>query len=88
MKTFAIFYHLSTGYVEGSMPPRFDKAHVKPIEACGDRASLRIDSRLTIDNAESLARDWAKKHKFVGYKIVKGNGLQNNRTIVNYRSIV
>ena len=87
MKTFAIFYHMSTGYVEGSCSPRFEDSHKKPIEACGDRAYLRIDARLSLGKAQDIAREWAEKHKFVGYKIVRGERLQDTMTVIDYRSV-
>ena len=45
MKTFIQFYRLSTGYIQGSIPPKFDKAHAKPIEALGSDGVLFVDGR-------------------------------------------
>jgi hypothetical protein len=72
MKYWAKFYGLSTGYVEGSIPPRFDPANRTPIEACGDRAVLRLDGRLSGDNFHTIAVEWAKRHGFVGYSLQRG----------------
>lgn len=75
MKYWATFYQLSTGYVAGSIPPRFDPANRKPIEACGDRAVLRLDGRLSGDRFHTIAADWARKHKFVGYSLQRGESI-------------
>lgn len=75
MKYWAIFYQLSTGYVAGSIPPRFEESAKYPIEACGDRAVLRLDGRLSPDKFHDIAADWAKRHGFVGYSLQRGDNL-------------
>ena len=45
MKTFIQFYTLSAGYIQGTIPPKFDKAHAKPIEALGSDGVLFVDGR-------------------------------------------
>lgn len=73
MKTFAEFYTWSTGYIAGTIPPQFGEP--KLIAATGDRATIRIDSRLSPDNIKTIAENECKKRGFVGYKILKGNSL-------------
>jgi hypothetical protein len=68
MKYFAEFYKLSTGYVEGSIPPRFD-GPVKFIRALGDRGTILIDGRLDDYTIHAIAADECKKRGFLGYKI-------------------
>jgi len=72
MKYWATFYQPSTGYVAGSIPPRFDAAKREPIEVCGDRAVLRLDGRLSGDKFHALAADWARRHGFIGYSLQRG----------------
>lgn len=41
-------------------------------EACGDRSVLILDGRESADKHHAHAIDWAKRHKFIGYKLCKG----------------
>lgn len=73
MKTFAEFYTWSTGYIAGTIPPQFGKPEL--ITACGDRATIQIDSRLSHDNIKMIAANECKKRGYIGYKILKGKSL-------------
>ena len=81
---YAQFYQMSTGYVEGTVPPRFDAAHKKPIEACGDRAVVIIDARLTPTNAAKIAREECIKRGFVGYRIFEGRSFSDAKAVSGY----
>jgi hypothetical protein len=70
---FAEFYHNSTGYVQGTIPPIFSPSAVKLIPACGTDSRLQLDGRLTVTNAASLARQTCKQRKFKGFTINKGS---------------
>ena len=70
---FAQFFQMSTGYVEGSIPPRFDEAHKRPIEACGDRGVLVIDGRLSPETIGDIARKEGAKRGYVAYRIFRGD---------------
>jgi hypothetical protein len=50
MKTFIQFYRLSAGYIQGTIPPKFDKVHAKPIEALGSDGVLFVDGSWSISN--------------------------------------
>lgn len=67
------FLQLSTGYVAGSIPPRFDEAHKKPIHACGSDATLHCDGRYSLRRIHEEARDYAKRRGFIGYQIAHKN---------------
>lgn len=73
----AKFYHNSTGYVEGSAPPRFDKKNVKPIPMCGSDSLFVPDGRWSRDHVEREAIEHAKKLNknlglgIVGYQIMR-----------------
>ena len=73
MKTFVEFYTWSTGYIAGTIPLQFGKPEL--IVACGDRAIIQIDSRLSHDNIKTIAENECKKRGFVGYKILTGKSL-------------
>lgn len=66
---------MSTGYVAGTIPQRFEESAKKPIEACGDRAVLRLGGRLSGDKFHTLAADWARRHGFIGYSLQRGDAI-------------
>ena len=69
MKTFIQFYRLSTGYIQGTIPPKFDKAHAKPIEALGSDGVLFVDGRWSKSTQHEKAREYAKTMGFIGYTL-------------------
>lgn len=69
MKTFIQFYSLSTGYIQGTIPPKFDKAHQKPIEALGSDGVLIVDGRWSKSTQHEKAREYAKARGFIGYTL-------------------
>ena len=69
MKTFIQFYRLSTGYIQGTIPPKFDKAHQKPIEALGSDGVLFVDGRWSKSTQHEKAREYAKARGFIGYTL-------------------
>ena len=71
----AQFWTESTGYVEGSVPPRFEKAAVRPVEACGDRAHIRLDARLSKDSNARIARAECVKRGYLGFSLLCGESL-------------
>jgi len=81
MKTYAQFFTYSTGYVAGTIPPRFDDAHKKLIEACGDRGIIHIDSRLTKLTIGLIARETCQQRGYDGYQILKGNSLLDAKPV-------
>lgn len=66
------FFNLSTGYVPGSVPPRFDDAYKTLQPACGDRAVIRVDGRTTPAN---VARG------FAGYQVMRGSCLREAQPV-------
>lgn len=81
---FAQFYQMSTGYVEGTIPPRFDDAHKKPTEACGDRAVIQIDARLKPKTAGEIAASECQKRGFCGWRIFEGDSFSSAKPISGY----
>ena len=53
---YAQFFIMSTGYVAGSIPPRFDAAHIAPIEACGSDSVCILDGCYRIARCVAVAR--------------------------------
>lgn len=69
---YAQFYHLSTGYVPGSIPPAFDNAHKRPIPACGSDGVTLLDGRLSTRNQATKAREICRARGFVGFSLHAG----------------
>lgn len=84
---FAQFYHLSTGYVPGSIPPRFDDAYKLPIEACGDRAVIVLDARRSNATNDNIARAECEKRGYIGYQIFRGETFTRCRSVSCLRRI-
>lgn len=81
------FYQLSTGYVPGTVPPRFDEAHRAPIEATGDRSVVVVDGRLSIDNIARIAVRECAKRGYVGWRIFKGVSFAGGLPVNAYQPI-
>lgn len=78
---YAQFYHMSTGYVEGSIPPVFRDDHKKPIEVCGDRGVVIIDGRLSASNIKEIARRECVKRGFISWKLFKGENFSTAKEL-------
>lgn len=76
------FFHNSTGYVPGSIPPRYDAAYIKPIPALGSENSIPLDGRLNkahcLMEAASLATS-PRYHRAVGYQLMQGANFSDAR---------
>lgn len=76
MKTieFIQFYGLSTGYVAGSIPPKFLEEYKEPIELLGSDGVRQLDRRFSWHNKHEQAIQATKNRKnAIGYKLMKGN---------------
>lgn len=70
------FLQQSTGYVEGSIPPRFEESAKRLIDAPGSDGVFILDGR---NSAETMRRDALKRaqrlehwKRFAGFQIVTG----------------
>ena len=68
---FAVFHKWSTGYVAGSVPPRFD-GEKKPIPALGSDGVAILDARHNLENSAAIARDICRKRGWIGFTIEAG----------------
>lgn len=75
------FFNLSTGYVPGSVPPRFDDAYKTLQPACGDRAVIRVDGRTTAANVAWLAVGECTARGFAGYQVMRGSCLRDAQPV-------
>lgn len=78
---FVQFYKESTGYVAGTIPPKFDEAHKRLIEACGDRGVLVIDDRLKSETVGAIAARECAARGFLAWRIFNGESFARSRPI-------
>jgi hypothetical protein len=72
MKHYIKFKILSTGYVEGTIPPQFSKDQVRPIDACGSDSVYYLDNRLSLSNMILKGRELCEKRgNKVGFSIYR-----------------
>ena len=74
------FFNMSTGYIEGTIPPRFDKPK-KLIEACGTDSVLILDGRNSRHIHLHLARQECIKRGYKGYQLFKGESFTQSSSI-------
>jgi hypothetical protein len=74
MKHYIQFKTLSTGYIQGSIPPQFTKENVKPIDKLGSDGIYCLDNRLSLPNmiGKGINLCTIKGNK-VGFSIVRYN---------------
>ena len=87
MKVYVQFYQNSTGYIAGSIPPRFSDEHIRPIEMCGSDGVFVLDGRNNIETMKDDANERVQKlNKFgkqiTGYKIVRANSFLDSGKVV------
>lgn len=73
MATYIQLYTMSTGYIEGTIPPKFGSP--KPIPACGDRGVIKVDGRLKERRIVEIALQACRESEFIGYQVLKGDSL-------------
>jgi hypothetical protein len=81
------FYKLSTGYIEGTIPPQFREDAKKPIEAIGSNGVCVIDGRLNLHNALRIARRVCNERGFMGYSLHVGRSFGDSRVWQKYHAI-
>ena len=82
---FAQFWTMGTGYIPGTIPPRFSTP--KPIEACGSDAVLIIDGRLSLHNATTIAAKVAKERGYIGFSIHQGESFSSSRELLGFKEV-
>ena len=84
---FARFFHLSTGYIPGSIPPVFDDSTKKPIPACGSDGILYLDGRWSVRRQAAEAREVCLKRGFLGFTLHAGESLLRERVTREYEAV-
>lgn len=83
---YAQFFTHSTGYVPGSIPPRFDGPRV-PIEACGTDGVMPVDGRYGDARAILEARQMCKRRGFIGFTMNAGPSYLDSRITRAYEQV-
>ena len=79
MKVYAQLMAMSTGYIEGSIPPVFREDNKKPIDKLGSDGVIILDGRKGIDTLIHEVRDRISKRKdIVGFKLVRAGRFTNS----------
>jgi hypothetical protein len=74
MKHFIQFKALSTGYIQGSIPPKFSDDNIKPINSLGSDGIYYLDNRLSLENMINKGINLCKvKNNKIGFSIVRYN---------------
>ena len=79
--TYVQFFTMSTGYVAGTIPPRFDAANRQPIEACGSDGVHILDGRYRLARCIDVARAECRRRGFVGFTIMQGETFSRSRCL-------
>ena len=84
MKVYCQFKTLSTGYIEKSMPPKFDNAYKKPTDMLGSDGVFILDGRNNLDTMINDCEQRANKmlKKPIGYEIIKADRFTDNGNIL------
>lgn len=86
MKYYVQFLTLSTGYVQGSIPPVFKDENKKPVEMLGSDGVRILDGRLSLNSMINETNNtWSKhvnKNSIVGFEIRKGVRFGSNDTVL------
>lgn len=79
---YAQFKVLSTGYIDGSIPPQFSDDHKKPIDLLGSDGVAVLDGRKTITNlifdAMKIMNNHVNKSSIIGFEIIRANDFRGN----------
>lgn len=83
---FAQFYQLSTGYIAGTIPPRFSSDAREAIPATGDRSVIILDARVNSRTLGELAAAECKKRGFIAWRIYRGESFTRSAPVsqINY----
>lgn len=73
MQTYAQFFHLGT---TGTL-----------IEACGDRAVIRLDGRQSQQTHETIAEQVCRKRGYLAWQLIKGPSLLRTRPVTRVVSL-
>lgn len=84
---YAQFYHLSTGYIAGTVPPKFSDDCRRPIPAVGSCAVMYVDGRYNDRRAAYEARKTCRERGYIGFTMHAGPTLADSRETRPYEAV-
>lgn len=75
---FIEFYKNSTGYIPGSIPPRFDPAYVELIPALGSDGVKQVRANVSEQAVREIAEKECRTHRFKGWRVFKGRSFSDS----------
>lgn len=75
------FFHLSTGYIPGSIPPEFKDENKKLIPVCGSDGHFYPDGRFSLSRVKDLAAKECKQRGFLAFQVERGASILNSKPI-------
>jgi hypothetical protein len=82
------FQKYSTGYIEGSIPPKYSNEHIKLIDAVGSDRVFKLDGRKSLETQIIVGKKLTKKRKFISFKIIEATNFLDKGKIVYDAKIV
>lgn len=84
MKVYCQYLTMSTGYVNGSIPPKFEDSNKKPIDMSGSDGVFILDARNNIETMkiDCIARAEKMRNKPIGFKIVRAQSFLHNGKVI------
>ena len=87
MKYYIRFKVLSTGYIDGTIPPQFSDSHIKPIDLLGSDGVCHVDARLNTNSMINYGYERVSKHirvkSIVGFDIIRANNFRDEGKIIH-----
>lgn len=93
MKIYCQFLVMSTGYVSGSIPPRFEESNKVPIDLLGSDGIFILDARksivnMAIDCKERIKQLYKVQNHIIGFRIYRSDRFDSRNCIyTNIRSL-
>lgn len=88
MKVYCQFKVLSTGYIQGTIPPQFSEDNKKPIDLIGSEGVYILDGRNSLDNMINDCYNRLSKlnrKDVIGFEIVRSDKFTNDGKVL-YKS--
>ena len=87
MKVYAQFKVLSTGYIAGSIPPKFSEDAKEPIDLLGSDGVFILDGRKSLTTMINDCEVKASKlgRSILGFEIIRGTSFSDKGKII-YRN--
>lgn len=86
MKRYCQFLVMSTGYVEGTIPPEFKEEYKQPIDMVGTDGVFKLDARIwihgQINDCFQRYHQLKNVHEIVGFKIIEASNFREEGKLI------